>query len=145
MSQATQFMPDVSPEERLQIMRDTAHSIETTSYLRPLTNEELDVKRETLTDNAIKLSEKEEELDGIKKRFKEQMDPLKRSNKELLHEIKTRQQEVKGTIFNLANYESSMMETFDEEGMLISSRRLRPDEKQGKVFPLPNMKTGTED
>jgi hypothetical protein len=37
----------------------------------------------------------------------------------------------------LANHEDGMMETYDNEGYLISTRRLRPEEKQGTIFSLP--------
>ena len=64
------------------------------------------------------------------------MKPLKEANRVRLSEIKTKQTTVEGTLYHIPNYDESMMETFDENGELVSSRRLRPEEKQGTVFSL---------
>jgi len=122
---------------RKQILGDNAHKVEGgIKYLKVLSPEELDIKRETLTDNAITLSEQEDELTGIKAGYKAKMDPLRKANKELLGEIKTKQTQVEGTLYHIANHDSGMMETYDELGSLVSSRRLRPDEKQATLFNL---------
>jgi hypothetical protein len=131
-----QFMPDLSPKERLSIMQENAAKIEQTGYQKPLTPEELAARREDLADNCIKLNKFEDELKEVKDSFKLQMDPLKITNKKLLTEIKTKQTEIDGTLFHMANHDDGMMEVYDNDGYLISSRRLRPEEKQGNVFQL---------
>ncbi len=70
------FMPEVSQETRKQLLEQNADSIEVTEYFKPLTNEDLDIKREQLTDNAIKLSEFEDEKKEVMSEFKAKMDPL---------------------------------------------------------------------
>lgn len=130
------FMPELPVEQRVQLLRDHADQIEVTKYLKDLTQEELDVKREQLSDNLVKLSEWEDELTDIKDGYKVKMKPKKDENRELLQQIKTRKEEVEGTVFHLANHEDGMMETYDENGELIGSRRLRPEEKQPKLFPI---------
>jgi len=125
---------DMPVEARRQILRDHSDSSETTKYQKPLSPDELDSKRETLTNNAIELSQHEDELNEIKKEFKAKMDPLRQQNKQLLDQIKTRQETVEGTLYNCANHITGFMETYDENGELISTRKLRPEEKQGKLF-----------
>ena len=68
--------------------------------------------------------------------FKLKMDPLKTLNKTLLTEIKTKQSTCDGILYHMANHDEGFMETYDGEGYLISTRRLRPDEKQGSIFSL---------
>ena len=131
-----QFMPEERPDRRLQMLRDHADKTEQTKYYKDLSQEDLDIKREKLTDNMIKVSDMEDSLTEIKENYKEKMDPLKRENKELLVEVKTRKQVVEGTLFHLSDHENSIMETYDENGDFVSSRRLRPDEKQPKLFPI---------
>jgi gas vesicle protein len=131
------FMPDVSPETRKQLLQQNADSIEQTEYSKPLSNEELDIKREQLTENAIRLSEYEDEKKEAMAEFKHKMDPLARENKQLLTEIKTRQAKVHGALYHMANHEDGMMETYDDNGELIASRRLRPDEKRQNLFAIP--------
>lgn len=133
---AKQFMPELSQKERLMIMQENAAKIEQTTYQKSLSAEELAARREDLADNCIKLNKFEDELKEVKDDFKIKMDPLKSANKTLLTEIKTKQTEVDGTLFHMANHDDGMMETYDNEGYLISSRRLRPEERQGTIFSL---------
>lgn len=128
------FMPEVTAEYRKQLLEGNADKIENTTYLRPLTADELDIKREQLTENCIKLSEYEDEKKEAMAEFKTKMDPLVKSNKWLLGDIKTKQTSVTGILYHIANQDDGMMETYDEHGEMVSSRRLRPEEKQGKLF-----------
>lgn len=133
---AKQFYPELSPAERLVLLRDNADKSETTTYFKTLTQDELDERRESLAENSIKLSELEDSKKLTSDRFKAQMDPLKAANKILLGEIKTKQAEVEGELFHIADHDAGIMETYDANGDLHSSRRLKPDEKQQKLFPV---------
>lgn len=131
-----QFMPEATPKERLMILQENSAKIEQTEYQKNLSADELAARREDLADNCIKLNSLDDELKEIKDDFKLKIDPLKTRNKTLLTEIKTKQTTIDGTLYHMANHEDGMMETYDQEGMLISTRRLRPEEKQGTIFSL---------
>jgi hypothetical protein len=131
-----QFMPGISAKERIQLLQENAAKVENTTYQKALTTDQLAIKREDLADNCIKVNSLEDELKVEKDRFKIQIDPLKKKNVVLLTEIKTRQTTVEGTIYHIADYGAGMMETFDANGELLWDRKLRPDEKQGGLFPL---------
>ncbi|WP_407522598.1 hypothetical protein PDL71_15265 [Lacibacter sp. MH-610] len=133
---AKQFMPELSQKERYVLMQENASKVEQTTYQKTLTPEELAARREDLADNCIRLNKFEDELKEVKDDFKLKMDPLKTINKTLLTEIKTKQTEVTGTLFHMANHDDGMMETYDSDGFLVGSRRLRPEEKQGTIFSL---------
>ena len=134
------FMPDLSDNARIQIMQQNASKIEETTYLKALTPDELDIKRESLTDNAIALNDFQEEMRKAMSGFKSKMKPLADANKELLRQIKTRQEEIEGTLYYMADYDNGIMECYNDQGEFISSRRLRPDEKQGNLYAI---KSGT--
>lgn len=127
------FMPELSPEERLNALRNNADRIENTTYDKELTQEELDAKREQFVDNSIEVSKLEDELNEKKKEYKNKIEPIKLINRGLQREVKTKKKEVKGQIFHMANHVDSMMESYDESGEMIASRRLRPDEKQVRM------------
>lgn len=129
-----QFMPEVAQKERTTLLQENALKVEETTYQKVLSPDELAARREDLADNCIKLNQKEDELKLIKDSFKIEMDPLKNKNKELLTEIKTKQSTVDGILYHMPNHDEGMMETYDNEGYLIATRRLRPDEKQGNIF-----------
>lgn len=135
------FMPEVSTEERLRILRDN-HESEETTYYKQLTQEEMDIRREQLADNSIKYFELSEELKEIKGGFKRKMEPLTESNKQIMQELKTGQAEVEGELFKVPNYDDNMMEVYNQDGELISSRRLLPNEKQQR---LPFIKPAAND
>lgn len=124
------FMPEVNPEQRLQLLNENCDKQEQTSYFKDLTLEDLDVKHKQLSDNLIEAFKLEDELAKVKKEFKDQLDPLKVARKMLAREISTGKQEIDGVLFHMANYEDNIMETYDERGEFVSARRLRPDEKQ---------------
>jgi len=131
-----QFMPDASEKDRIILLQENACKIEPTVYQKPLTADELAARREDLADNCIMLNNYEDDLKEIKDEFKQKMDPLKQANKTLLTEIKTKQSTVEGTLYHLANHDDGFMETYDNNGDLISTRRLRPEEKQGNIFSI---------
>lgn len=133
-----QFMPDVKPAERLNILQQNADLVEQTTYQKPLTEEVLAEKKDTLTDNSIKLFDLEEEKKEAVKIYKDKIDPLKKQNSKLLSEIRTGQETVEGTLFHMANFDDGMMETYDNEGFMIGSRRLKPNEKQGNLLRKAN-------
>lgn len=127
------FMPEVSSEERLLILRNNADKVEQTDYEKELTEDELIAKREEFVDNSIAISKLEDELAEKKKEYKNKIEPVKLVNRGLQQEIKTKKKWVKGQLFHMADQVNSMMETWDETGELVSSRRLRPDEKQVRM------------
>ena len=129
-----QFMPELSDRERMLILQQNADKIEQTTYQKPLSEEELAIRKDQLTENSIKLGDLEEEKAETVARFKESIDPLKAANKQLLFELRMKQAKVDGTLYHMANHDEGMMETYDDQGELVSTRRLRPDERQGRIL-----------
>jgi hypothetical protein len=124
------FMPEVSDKDRMLILQQNADKMEDTKYYKPLTEDELTARREMLTDNCIKLGDLEEEKKLLTEKIKVKIDPLKEENKMLLLECRTKQVQVSGILYHMADHENGYMETYDHNGELLYSRKLRPDEKQ---------------
>lgn len=124
----------MSQQDRLQVMRNHADHIEETTYEKDLTSEELDSKCGEFVDNSIKVSLLEDEFNEVKATHKGKVEPIKMHNKILQQEVKTKKQKVKGILFHMANQDSGYMETYEESGELIGTRRLRPEEKQARLF-----------
>lgn len=141
------FRPDLSHNERIDILQNTSEKVEETNYYAPLTQEQLDIKRERLTENLISIDAATEEFEKVKADHKAKVNPLKAENAILLTEVRTGQELKKGVLYHMANYDTGMMETYDSDGYLVSTRRLRPDEKKGqsKLFIPGGFKsTGTD-
>lgn len=131
-----QFEPLLPSEDRIKILKESASLIEDAVYQKELTEEELSLRREQLADNCIRLNQFEDDLKVVKDDFARRMSPLKISNKTILQEVKTKQATCAGVLYHLANHISGMMETYEETGILIATRRLRPDERQGNIFTM---------
>lgn len=134
---------DVPPEQRLQVLRDNCDSMEETSYTKDLTQYELDVKQETIAANCINVFQLEEDKKKAIQVFKDQIDPLKEETRELCGQVKNRKEEVKGKLFHFADHETSIMNTYDEMGEFVASRRLKPEEKQARLFIAPGGKVAS--
>lgn len=127
-----QFMPELSLEDRLRVLRDN-HDRKTETYYKRLSQEEIDGRQHELAINSIKKFKLDEELKSVKEGFKAQTEPLVDRNKELMREIDTGHAEVKGELFFVPDYDEKVMITYDANGDFVSSRRLRPEEQQQKL------------
>lgn len=125
-----------SKEEIANILQANADRIEESTYFKELSNEELDIKRETLTARVITLSEMDDQKKEFMSALKDRAKPLIEEKAVLLKEIKHRRTEVKGIVYHSANHESGFMETYSADGEFISSRRLLPDERQKTIFSI---------
>lgn len=128
------FFPDLTNEQRLRLLQDNAVSSEETKYYRELSEEDLVDKHKELSKNLIDLSHKEDEFKVVKDAYKVETKPLVEANKKLLTDIKMKKELIDGTLFHLDDQEKGIMTTYDEYGEFISSRRLRPDERQARLF-----------
>ena len=131
------FLPGYSDAERLQVLIDTADQIEHTTYYRDLTDDDLVVKRESYVLNSIEIAKHQAELDHAKTVFKAATKPIKAENEILLDQVQTKKELISGSLYHIADHENSLMNTYDEKGEFISSRRLKPSEKQGRLLSHP--------
>jgi hypothetical protein len=126
------FMPDLSPGERVVLLQQNAESVRQEKYYKDLTPEELDFKRADLVKNLEHIQNAQEELDEAKRIFKEKAGEKLVINKTLLREVSSRKAQVAGTLYDMMNVDDSTMETYDENGEFVGSRRLTPEEKRGQ-------------
>lgn len=125
-------MPDANPQDRVQVLQDTAVKVENKEYYTPLTQADLDLKREQFTDNSIWLGNEKSKIKEIVDTHKENIKPQVEENAKLLYEITTKQEKREGILYHLPDYDNSVMTTYDENGEFVESRRLRPEEKTGQ-------------
>lgn len=132
------FTPDMPQAEREMILAQHAFKIENTDYYLPLTPDELTERKDEFFTNASDINRLEDKLKTLTSGIKEELKGIKGKNFGLLSEIRTGQKLVTGKLYQIANYDTSMMETYTAAGEMLSSRRLRPEEKQGNVFSISN-------
>lgn len=124
---------DYTPEQMKALLTEHCTSMEEGNYFIDLSEEDLAERKHDLSENVVKLTDLKAELKEVTAEFRNQMKPLEVTQGDLLKQIRTRKQEINGNLYHIANHDNGMMETFTQDGNLYSSRRLRPDEKQGRV------------
>lgn len=135
---------DLPPADRKAQMAADAVKFDSIPFLKELTQEEIDVKNMQVSSNCIKVYKLKEELKAVKEDYKDRIEPLETQTKLLCRQVETGLEEVTGTLFYFPDFETNMMNIYDELGLLVQSRRLLPEEKQGRLF-VAHSKTGTND
>lgn len=140
------FMPDIDAAERRRILQDNADKVEQGSYFKVLNEEETLVLREELAEVSIKQRTLDQERKDMLAEWKERMEPVKRRKEVLIDNLRSGQEELEGNLYLIADHDAGDMLYYDGEGVLIKTRRLRPDERQVKIMSMlrPD-KTGTND
>lgn len=126
-------LKELSLEERDTILEGEALKVEEQAYMRPLSKEELDIKKDDLASAAILKAVIEEELQQIKEDYKLKLTPLRDKITEALSALKNKAEQVKGKVYQLADYENQMIHYVDPMGHVLSSRRMLPEERQFRI------------
>lgn len=130
------FPEGTSPLDRIHNLEAMAYSIEEGTYLKHLSSEELEIKREALTDNVIKAADLEEKKKAYVDSIKAELKPLSIERRSLMATLKTKHEEVEGKIYHVDDQDEGVMNSFNENGEFINSRRLRPEERQTTIFSI---------
>ena len=129
-----QLMPNASPRERLEILQANAFRMqEGFSYVRELEQSEIEERQNMLSQSLIKIDAEDEILANAREAHKAVVNPLKQGMKQTLREIKTRSEEVIGTVYMLRDEESQRVGIYSPDGLLISERGLLPEERQYSI------------
>jgi len=123
-------------DRKMQLAADAAKVRENAHFFKELSQEEIDVKNQQISGNSIKVFKLRDEL-------KDRIDPLEEETKSLCQQVDTGMEEIVGTLYDFPDYETNMMNIYNEHGELIQSRRLLPEEKQARLF-VAHSRTGTE-
>lgn len=123
-------------EEITRILTENCEGVESRDYLKHLAEDELADLKTEYVDNNLELKSLNDELKAAKDLHKLKAKPFIDDNKELLNVMKTRHREIHGKVWRIANHDSGMMEFVNDEGQVIETRRLKPDEKQTRMFPI---------
>lgn len=135
------FLPETDPGTRKQALADNATSYTRDAvYFVDLDEDEINVRKSELVENLVEQASHDKVLTEARATHKEAVRPLLVRRAVLLQEIKTGKSEQSGMLYNLADHDAGVMQTYDENGVLVNERRLRPDEKQTNIFSIQKEK-----
>jgi vacuolar-type H+-ATPase subunit I/STV1 len=128
-----QLFKNVSPTERIQMLKDNAERTEEFQYPRELTPDEISELKDELSSESITLSKLEEKKKEAMNEFKAEIKPVKAEVQRILQLLRTRSEEVEEKVYLLADLEEGMMGYYNSKGELVHSRLLRQNEKQYRI------------
>jgi len=132
-------------ENREQILRDSCEKIEELQYHKQFTIEQLQEKKEKLSQQMVDLTNLENELELIKKDFKEKIKPIKQTISVLIEQINHQTEMVKEECFKFIDHDEKEVGFYNARGELVKQRPMLPDERQTSIFSINNeSQTGTE-
>lgn len=132
-----QKFQEYPPEERLRMLDDNCDNVvENYQFTKYLTPEEMDTYRENFADSCIAIYGIEQEVKDFAELKKAEMKPLKEIVSSLREAIKRKAVDTIGTAFMYPDYKTNEMGYYDSLGDLISTRRLRPEEKQLNIHSM---------
>lgn len=139
------ILKNIPPSERRRYLEDSADKVlEDYSYVRRLTEEELEAVAVKLGEAMVELAKYNQQKADYLARLKEEMAPFNSLVKEATEALRTKTEEVTGLAFEFKDLENGMIETYSEEGDLLGSRRMRPEEGENQVS-IFRMRSGTDD
>lgn len=130
------FSGNEDPDEIKRILIDNAEGVETMKVQERLTEDELISYREQLAEDSLSIGNHDDLLTLAKTEHKAAVKPLKLEIKTILTVLKSQHKETEQSVYRLPNFETGMMEYVNLKGQIVSIRRLRAEEKQGRVFGL---------
>ncbi len=128
---------------RAQFIKDNCTAVETKSYMKQYSEEQMEEHRMRLAEAAIKLDDLEEENKALIEEFKERMKPLQEEKKKLLNAIRTRCEYVTETCFKYVDISERRTAYYNDNGENIEERNATIDELQVPMFSAQEM-TGTD-
>lgn len=127
--------------KREQFLRDNCEAVEEIGYMKPFSPEEIQSKKDQLSEVAITINDIEISKKEAVQAFNNELKPLETDKKSLLQHIKNKSEHVKENCYKFIDFDSKMVGYYNSEGLLIEARQIRPDEGQRTI----NIKTGTND
>jgi hypothetical protein len=136
-----QLFPDMSPERRAKMLADNAYGKENRTYQKEFTQDEIDNFKSGLSDSMIEKNALTEAFAEARKEHTAKIAPINGKIKGLLEFIKYKSRQVTEEVYLYDDQTEGIMAAYNNEGELISTRKLTPDERQTKMRLL----TGTND
>lgn len=129
-------LKDLSPEERQTVFLGEAAGSEEQVYLKPLTPEELAITREEHSNASILIDEMVEQFTNVKKAHKEAIAPIQAKRKQAITAIRQKAIQITGKVWKLPDHDNMMIHYITDEGQVLSSRPMLPQERQYRIQSL---------
>lgn len=115
---------------RKTFLKDNCDKIEPVGYMKEFSAEEIGTMKDQLAEVSIEIDDIETAKKEAMAEFKDQIKPLAEEKATLLQNIKQRAIFTNEDCFKFTDYDGKQVGYYNSEGVLISSRPMKPDEYQ---------------
>lgn len=120
---------DLTPEERLEKLRNTADQIVNHSWTRPYSEERI-------AEICVQIDDYERELACIKSQYKGLITPLENSRADLVADIRSGGEYVTEECFVFLNFNIGKAGLYTKEGELLNCKVITPEMSQSTIFSM---------
>jgi hypothetical protein len=131
-----QLFKDKSPAERLQLLIDNCASRETQNVKVFFSEDDLAEMKSRLSEISITKDALEDDLKELSGDLRKKIKTEGAAIKGLLRYLKDKYEEQAQEVFNFDDQDAGLMLTYNKSGELLSTRKLRPDERQTSIRSL---------
>lgn len=125
---------DMTPEERLEALRNSADQVVNHSFTRPYTEEQISEIREKISDLCIEISDKERELAAIKAQYKSMLTPLETEREKAVSDLRSGGKYVTEECFIYVHYASGKAGLYTKDGHLLNEMDITQEMSQATIF-----------
>lgn len=137
--------PNVSQEERVQMLKKMCRTKEQRTYTKSLSDVEVAGAEKKHAADAMRIQQLKDDLKEHTTRVKGQIKELDTTQLERLEEIANRRRQVYDWVYGLPDQQGGKMMFYDGAGELIDSRELYESEKQKVLFVGEDGQTAAEE
>ncbi len=138
-----QILQDEGKIRRVELLRDSAQSVEDFAYPRSLDPDELAHLKDKYSQQAIKLSKATEAKKEFTDNWNVEMKPVKTEMAAIMSKLRTKIEEINEPVYLIPDFDVSKMGYYNAAGNLVYERPLMPDEKQFSLTHNSHQKEGT--
>lgn len=131
-----QFFKKLQPLDRVQALKDNAVECYQKNVIRNFSEEELVEMKSDLSEVDISFNDLEMEKKEMVAEINDKIKVYKDKRSLLLKHLKDKYYESNEDVFDIDNQEDGVMETYDKQGNLLTTRRLTPKERQTTIKNL---------
>lgn len=133
---STDIYQELPEAARKSMLEAEAYRTSLEEIERPYTQEELEAFKEELVDSSVKYAELHAQMKAMQDEFKAKMKPFEVAKAQNIMFLRSKVKTTMETIYMMANHVEGKMEIYDEKGTFLSSRKLRPEERQTNIHQL---------
>lgn len=123
----------LTPTERADNLEALAHVVEEEPYMRPLHEDELTKRKNTLVDNSVTLNLLAEEKKAVTAEINGKATRLSKENKTLLDDITHQAVKEYGKVYSILSEDNRWVDKYNESGTWLSRRRAGPEDSQRHI------------